>query len=69
MSLGSSQVIITLDLKAFRAKEIFRSGRLKSKTLKDQEALQRRVAIAARTGHDKNVRFDGIVSLWRKIFK
>ena len=46
-----------------------RSGRLKSKTLKDQEALQRRVAIAARTGHDdRNSGFERIIRVWKKLF-
>jgi len=47
-----------------------RSGRLKQRVLKEQETLQRRVALASYTGHDEeDERLPSFKKFWKKIFK
>ena len=47
----------------------YRLGRLKVRVLKEQEALQRRVALAAKTGHDRNCKLGLISNIWRRILE
>ena len=47
----------------------YRLGRLKVRVLKEQEALQRRVALAANTGHDRNCKLGLISNIWRRILE